>query len=602
MNKLGCHVQRLTVGILDWIELAQPRVVVWLGPSQDGVDEIRRRSPGTFVVGRKYERERDWQSNAGPYRWADECAAMAQCDAWICWNEPFGHDAAHLFGAFDEWMVHFRERMLQHGMEAVAFNFGTGNFTAAEDRVKVSEAFPRACAQFRYFGVHEYHWPDLPSGLIWHVLRFPAWYDDIGRDDVEFVITECGLTQAVHVGRPDRGWQDDVADAPSDEEYLRTLAWYNERLCRIPYVMGAAVFNWGGYGWETFEHADHPIRFDMAKLDASTNGGGVMDIKVYDMEYKERDWNWAVKKYGVGHRKAAAQPGQKVYRLVALQEQRGNTSLKTKVLDEDGQPLANVDVAFYWPGAPDPPDPPTDVYGYDWHGNFVHGPTNVNGDVGPGMGTGAYHGEGEGGPHAVWVRDPEIRSDICEKLGMLAGTFHDHLDQTFQLVVVGNGGTEPEPGDGELELEFLQRMEEEWPGRMLGLAVVAETEAEKAWLFDTRGEGTGPGVDELIDPQEWIFMGMRCLLVEVCCDFEGNPGEEREYSISLVRLENGHVTETLIEPVTETVKRLGEEDPRRSVYVYRLVEGIEPPPGPSPEPEEGDWVVDLRVTGTIRRR
>jgi len=67
--------------------------------------------------------------------------------------------------------------------------------------------------------------------------------------------------------------------------------------------------------------------------------------------------------------------------------------------------------------------------------------TVTPGEVGPGMGSGAYHAEGEGGPHAVWVRDPDIPSDICEKLGMLAGTFHDHLDQKFQLVI------EPEPDD-----------------------------------------------------------------------------------------------------------------------------------------------------------
>jgi len=157
-----------------------------------------------------------------------------------------------------------------------------------------------------------------------------------------------------------------------------------------------------------------------------------MDIKVVDLEYKERDLTYAESKYGVAFRRAKVAPGQKVYRLVELWEKTGNSSLITQVLNEDGSPMANVDVAFYWPDAPAPSTP---VYAHDWHRNFVHGPTNVNGDVGPGMGPGAYHGEGEGGPHAVWVRDPTIPSDICEKLGMLAGTFHDHLDQKFQLMV-----------------------------------------------------------------------------------------------------------------------------------------------------------------------
>jgi len=173
-----------------------------------------------------------------------------------------------------------------------------------------------------------------------------------------------------------------------------------------------------------------------------------MDIKVVDLEYKERDFEYVKSKYGVAYRRAEVAPGQKVYRLVELREKTGHHSLITQVLDEDGNPMANVDIAFYWPDAPDPPDPQTEVYPHDWYGNFVHGLTNVNGDVGPGMGKGAYHGEGEGGPHAVWVRDPNIPSDICEKLGMMAGTFHDHLDQKFKLVTV------PETEIGpDLELE-----------------------------------------------------------------------------------------------------------------------------------------------------
>lgn len=162
-----------------------------------------------------------------------------------------------------------------------------------------------------------------------------------------------------------------------------------------------------------------------------------MDIKVMDLEYKERDFEYAKSKYGVAFRRAKVDLGQKVYRLVELWEKSGNHSLITQVLNVDGSPIANMDVAFYWPDAPDPPDPPTQVYPHDWYRNFVHGPTNVNGDVGPGMGRGAYHGEGEGGPHAVWIRDPNIPSDICEKLGMLAGTNHDHLDQKFMLVTAG---------------------------------------------------------------------------------------------------------------------------------------------------------------------
>ena len=190
-----------------------------------------------------------------------------------------------------------------------------------------------------------------------------------------------------------------------------------------------------------------------------------MDIKVMDLEYKERDFEYAKSKYGVAFRRAEVAPGEKVYRLVELWEKSGPASLITQVLNEDGSPMANVDVAFYWPDAPDPPDPPTEVYAHDWYGKFVHGPTNVNGDVGPGMGPGAYHAKGEGGPHAVWVRDPNIPSDICEKLGMLAGTFHDHLDQKFQLMTVPGEIEEEEkeekvPEDAEALAQEVQSLKE----------------------------------------------------------------------------------------------------------------------------------------------
>lgn len=185
-----------------------------------------------------------------------------------------------------------------------------------------------------------------------------------------------------------------------------------------------------------------------------------MDIKVVDLDYNERDFEYAKSKYGVAFRRAKVAPGQKVYRLVELWEKTGHSALITQVLDENGKPMANVDVAFYWPDAPDPPDPPTTVYPHDWYRNFVHGLTNVNGDVGPGMGPGAYHGRGEGGPHAVWVRDPHIPSDLCEKLGMLAGTFHDHLDQKFRLVTEGEAPvTPPEPG-GEVPADVQALVQE----------------------------------------------------------------------------------------------------------------------------------------------
>lgn len=174
------------------------------------------------------------------------------------------------------------------------------------------------------------------------------------------------------------------------------------------------------------------------------------DPKVIDFEYQERDFEYARSKYGAAFRRAEVAEGEPVYRLVELWEKTGDTALIAKVLNEDGNPLEGVRVTFYWPDAPDFPHPSE----YDWHPNFTVGVTDEGGDgCGGSMGHGAYRGEGECGPHAVWVHDPEIPSDISDCHGMLAGTFHDHLNPRFKLTT-GTGDI-PEQGDyEELDRDF----------------------------------------------------------------------------------------------------------------------------------------------------
>lgn len=509
MNKLGCFIQQLTPAVLDWIGLARPPVVLWCDPNQNGVDEIRRRSPGTFIIGRKYEAGQNWQAlvmkqvarrfvlwaagragalawkfsqsgsrrkqalayfiarsraeiygkgwnlwqaAVGPESWADRCAAMARCDAWICWNEAFGHDNKHLFAQFDEWQIRFRQRMLQHGAEAIAFNFGTGNFTAAPDRVKVSDAFPRTCQQFEYFGVHEYFWPTMRKGQIWHTVRFPAWHDDIGRNDAIFIITECGVTQAIIPGRPDRGWRDNVPDAPTEAEHLADWSWYNRELCARAYVKGAMMFTFGGYGWETFEYSNHGIRFQIAALDAPgpqppPNGGGKMEV--YDREgnlLSEAAGVALMAKYGLAiWPPSGLKPGDEYFVVTRLWEKTGGSAFVYSVRDAAGDPVHNPDAgldlalphrAFWWRNMGDANDVkvpyPTDREAEADIGGLE------NGHGGSGMGPGAYTGYNEPpekGPHRAWVRHPTVPSDELVGVRMIAGTPHDHLDAEWQASV-----------------------------------------------------------------------------------------------------------------------------------------------------------------------
>lgn len=173
-----------------------------------------------------------------------------------------------------------------------------------------------------------------------------------------------------------------------------------------------------------------------------------MEIEVIDLNGIKRDINWAKAKYGVeivpAEEFASIAEGRPVYRVVKLWEQEGINALITKVLDENGLPQSGVGVALYWPDAPDGGDPPTTLLAHDCKTKFIHGPTNMSGDVGPGMGRGAFHGYGEGGPHAVWVRDPNVPSDLADKWGMLAGTHYLHLQIVYQKVV-GSAPPTPQP-------------------------------------------------------------------------------------------------------------------------------------------------------------
>ena len=97
--------------------------------------------------------------------------------------------------------------------------------------------------------------------------------------------------------------------------------------------------------------------------------------------------------------------------------------------------------------------------------NPVGGPTDVNGNVGFGMGRGAYYwpDQGQTGPHAVWVYGATTRSDLVQGLGMVGGTNHDHFDVEFVKLDEDSGPVDPPNGDEcpvEEILAELDRIEE----------------------------------------------------------------------------------------------------------------------------------------------
>ncbi len=170
-----------------------------------------------------------------------------------------------------------------------------------------------------------------------------------------------------------------------------------------------------------------------------------MDPKVYNVEGTEKDWAWVTEVYGVVHQEADVDPGGEVYRLVEVIEREGAATQIVNVLDSEGEQLVGVPVARYWPGAPELSPKPASA----WKSKAVIGKTNSNGDVGFGMGRGDYITEPGAGVSAVWVADPDIPSDLADKLGMIAGTNHRRLDFMFQLQT--EPAEDPTPDSGSPE-------------------------------------------------------------------------------------------------------------------------------------------------------
>jgi hypothetical protein len=164
-----------------------------------------------------------------------------------------------------------------------------------------------------------------------------------------------------------------------------------------------------------------------------------MAIRVYDWEGKERDLAYLKARYGEFIIRPAAAGDGPAYKIVVLREKVNTAAtLVVQVVDGAGRPLEGVRVAWYWPDAP--PDPHAGPQGGGLPqmapNRAVNGLTNLSGDVGFGLGHGAFYwpNQGQIGPHATWAYGTTTRSDLILGLGMLAATNHDHFDVQFARV------------------------------------------------------------------------------------------------------------------------------------------------------------------------
>jgi hypothetical protein len=482
MRKSGFHVQATSPQLKEAILAVKPTTIVSLAHDRTFWEEVKRALPATLLIGRRYEEDMDWRS-MNPHEWADRCDVLGMpYDAWITWNEPtdvYNGMDFDLAAQHDDWCCEFRRRILGQGYEAVALNVPTGHF----HRNAVVNLFPNICQTFRYIGLHEYSarcmWDQDPKKQRhpddvarnegdkigrWYCQRYRDWYAGIVQrwperaGKFEMVVTECGIAYGVmEADYGDVGWRTDVTAA----QYLSSLHWYFTAMNQDPYCVGGAIFMMGAADpkWASFETlflsevlAEFP---EVGQPDPppENGGNGDMNIKIYDFDHGPGDAQtvdeaWLMETFGnVQVHDAVAkfglQPGQWYYKLVYLDARLGDANIIINVRDEDGSPVEGAVTVFGWPDAP-AHGLPAD---WQWTENGVPGPTNSEGDVGPGLGPGAYYSpdKGERGPHFVWIHG--LPSDYVDGLGMLGMTNHAHLNVGYQAVQVGE--EEEEEGDGE---------------------------------------------------------------------------------------------------------------------------------------------------------
>ncbi|MCB0115494.1 MAG: hypothetical protein KDD84_15445, partial [Caldilineaceae bacterium] len=303
MNKLGFYTQN-SQNVHQWINEVRPPVMLLHAWDQGLLIEIRRdRSPDTFVIGRMdyiningnkqaitQNLINQWLDGPDP---AGAGRALAEhilndnfqlaqrrengrllVDAWMSINESIPGPASGAFGrggaereeierrlrAYDRFQVAFRDKLMEHSIEAVAFNFGAGNFTQADHYLAYFEG---TLDSYTYLGFHEYGWPALSTDVDPAAVSSAGSYRPIvqgirrqtGRD-YKAIMTEAGLARMFkhNDGAGDVGWLY-PEDSVSQNHYWASLDWFNDYMVQDDFALGACLFQVGhGAGWDSFRH------------------------------------------------------------------------------------------------------------------------------------------------------------------------------------------------------------------------------------------------------------------------------------------------------------------------------------------------------------
>ena len=188
-------------------------------------------------------------------------------------------------------------------------------------------------------------------------------------------------------------------------------------------------------------------------------------MKVYDRYGEGQPWSWVEENYGPLVVSPLNGAGWKVKELRENANLEGKNAeaaavIIVKCLDQFGLPVDQLQVAWYWPDVRLDPNcgPANGVPAGMEPGRAEHGPTNLNGDVGWAMGSGAYYSPPNIGPHACWIYGHAIHSQVVLGLGMLDGTDHYHTDVVYQWMDEQPPSPPPPADDIEEHLQAIEAL------------------------------------------------------------------------------------------------------------------------------------------------
>jgi hypothetical protein len=258
ITKLGLGVYASGGGMLAILDQTRPSVILLMDPSIDFAQEVRKRFPRAFLVGRIYVADQplDNPSQRGA-DFAERVAGLAVplkgvVDAWMSYNEIGSSSDLTGLANYNLFQVAFAHRLQdKYGIAAVAANDGP--------RAIPAELYPKyygdAIQASRYFGFHVY--PDATikslrdpnaADQVFYYRKIRAALDATGIKSGPFIATEIGLFN---------GWR----DATTDTDMANDFTWVADQMNNDSYVLGMAIFGAfrSGDRWGNFEIAGSNI-------------------------------------------------------------------------------------------------------------------------------------------------------------------------------------------------------------------------------------------------------------------------------------------------------------------------------------------------------